>query len=46
MRVWARGLGIWCMAHVGLEWSDGMAYDDTRHTDMAKREGSWLWDDR
>jgi hypothetical protein len=34
------GLGDspWCMAHVGLEWSHGMAYDDTRHTDVAKRE--------
>jgi hypothetical protein len=45
-RVWARGLGIWCMAYVGLyvglEWSHGMTYDDTRHTDMAKRRGSWL----
>jgi hypothetical protein len=30
------------MAHVGPEWSDGMAYDDTRHTDVAKREGSWI----
>jgi hypothetical protein len=37
------GLGgscIWRMAHVGLEWSHGMAYNDTRHTDMAKRRGS------
>jgi hypothetical protein len=25
------------MAHVGLEWSDGMAYDDTGHADVAKR---------
>ena len=32
------GLGIWRMAHVGPEWSHGMAYDDTRHTDVAKRE--------
>jgi hypothetical protein len=30
------------MAHVGLEWSHSMAYDDTRHTDMAKKEGSWI----
>ena len=29
-------------AHVGPEWSHGMAYDDTRHTDVAKRGGSWL----
>jgi hypothetical protein len=34
------------MAHVGLEWSHGMAYDDTRHTDMAKRGGSWIGVDR
>jgi hypothetical protein len=26
------------MAHVGLEWSHDMVYDDTRHIDMAKRE--------
>jgi hypothetical protein len=26
------------MAHVGPEWSHGMAYDGTRHTDVAKRE--------
>jgi hypothetical protein len=38
-RVWARGFGY--MAHVGPEWSHGMAYDDTRHTDVAKRGGSW-----
>jgi hypothetical protein len=31
-RVWVRGSGIWCMAHVGPEWSHGMAYGDTRHT--------------
>jgi hypothetical protein len=30
------------MTDVGLEWSHGMAYDDTSHTDVAKREGSWL----
>jgi hypothetical protein len=40
--VWARGSGIWRMAHVGLEWSHGMAYDNTRHTDVAKRGGSWI----
>ena len=34
------GSGIWRMAHVGPEWSHGMAYDDTRHTDVAKRGGS------
>jgi hypothetical protein len=32
--VWVRGSGIWRMAHVGPEWSHGMAYDDTRHTDI------------
>jgi hypothetical protein len=31
------GSGIWRTAHVGPEWSHGMAYDDTRHTDVAKR---------
>jgi hypothetical protein len=36
------GMGIWRMAHVGLELSHGMACDDTRHTDMAKRGGSWI----
>jgi hypothetical protein len=35
-----RGSGMWRMAHVGPEWSHGMAYDDTRHTDVAKRGGS------
>jgi hypothetical protein len=25
------------MTHVVLEWSYDMAYDDTRHTDVAKR---------
>jgi hypothetical protein len=34
------------MSHVGPEWSHGMAYDDTRHTDMAKRGGSWIGVDR
>jgi hypothetical protein len=34
------------MAHVGLEWSHGMAYDDTRHTDVVKRGGSWIGVDR
>jgi hypothetical protein len=32
--VWVRGSGIW---HVALH---GMAYDDTRHTNVAKRGGS------
>jgi hypothetical protein len=43
---WARGLGIWRMVHVGPELSHGMAYDDTRHTDVAKRGGSWIGVDR
>jgi hypothetical protein len=30
------------MAHVGPEWSHGMAYDDTTHSDVAKRGGSWI----
>jgi hypothetical protein len=34
------------MAHVGLEWSRGMTYDDTRHTDVAKRRCSWIGVDR
>jgi hypothetical protein len=34
------GLDIWRMAHVNPEWSHDMAYDDTRHTDVAKRGGS------
>jgi hypothetical protein len=38
----ARGSGIWHIAHVVPEWSHGMAYDDTRHIDMAMRGGSWL----
>jgi hypothetical protein len=45
-RVWARGSGIWRMVHVGPEWSHGMAYDDTIHTDMAKRGGYWIGVDR
>jgi hypothetical protein len=36
------GSDIWCMAHVGPEWSHGMAYDDSRHTYVAKRGGSWI----
>jgi hypothetical protein len=40
------GSGIWRMAHVGPEWSHGMAYDSTRHTDVAKRGGSWIGVDR
>jgi hypothetical protein len=27
------------MANVGLEWSNGMAYDDTRHTDVGVIRG-------
>ena len=34
------------MTHVGPEWSHDMAYDDTRHTDVAKRGGSWIGVDR
>jgi hypothetical protein len=30
------------MRHVGPEWSHGMASDDTRHTDVAKRGGSLI----
>jgi hypothetical protein len=30
------------ITHVGLEWSHIMVYDDTRHTYMVKRGGSWL----
>jgi hypothetical protein len=40
------GLGIWRMTHVGPEWSHDMAYDDTRHTDVTKRGGSWIEFDR
>jgi hypothetical protein len=40
------GSGIWCMAHVGPDRSHGMSYDDTRHTDVAKRGGSWIGVDR
>jgi hypothetical protein len=40
------GSGIWRMAHVGLEWSHGMVYDDTRHTVVAKRGGSCIGVDR
>jgi hypothetical protein len=36
--VWATSLGIWHMAHVGLQWSHDMVYDDTRHTDVARGE--------
>jgi hypothetical protein len=28
------------VAQVGPKWSHGMSYDDTRHTDVAKRGGS------
>jgi hypothetical protein len=34
------------MVYVGPEWSHGMAYDDTGHTDMAKRGDFWLGVDR
>jgi hypothetical protein len=34
------------MEHVGLEWSHGMAYDDTRHIDVTKRGDSWFGVDR
>jgi hypothetical protein len=44
--VCVRGSRIWRMAHVGPEWSHGMAYDDTRHIDMAKRGGFWIGVDR
>jgi hypothetical protein len=40
------GSGIWRMAHVGPKWSNGMAYDDTRHINVAKRGGSWIGVDR
>jgi hypothetical protein len=40
------GSGIWRMVHVGPEWAHDMAYDDTRHTDMAKRGGFWIRVDR
>jgi hypothetical protein len=32
--------------HVGLEWSHGMICDNTRHTNVEKRGGSWLGVDR
>jgi hypothetical protein len=31
---------------MGFEWSHGMAHDDTRHIDVAKRRGSWIGIDR
>jgi hypothetical protein len=34
------------MAHVGPEWSHDMPYDDTRHTNVAKRGGYWIEVDR
>jgi hypothetical protein len=40
------GPSIWRMVHVGPKWSHGMAYDDTRRTDMAKRGGSSIGVDR
>jgi hypothetical protein len=44
--VWVRGSGTWRMAHVGPEWSHGIEYDDTIHTDVTKRGGSWIGVDR
>jgi hypothetical protein len=34
------------MVHVDLEWSHGIAYDDTRHTDVTKMGGSSIGVDR
>jgi hypothetical protein len=34
------------MVHVGLERAHSVAYDDSRHTDVAKRGGTWLGVDR
>jgi hypothetical protein len=34
------GSSIWHMAYMGPEWSHGMAYDDTRHTDVYGPEWS------
>jgi hypothetical protein len=34
------------MAYVGPECSHDIAYDDTRHTNVAKRGGSWIGVDR
>jgi hypothetical protein len=31
---------------VSLDWSHGMAYDDTRHIDMSKKGGCWIGVDR
>jgi hypothetical protein len=28
--------------HVSPEWSHGMTYIDSRHTDVTKRGGSWI----
>jgi hypothetical protein len=28
------------------KWSHGMAYDNTRNIDVAKRGGSWIWVDQ
>jgi hypothetical protein len=30
------------MTYVGPEWSHGMTYDDTRHTDVAKSGSYWI----
>jgi hypothetical protein len=37
---------MWRMTHVCPEWSHGMTYDDTRHTEVVKRGCSWLGVDR
>jgi hypothetical protein len=34
------------MVHVGPEWSHGIAYDDTRHTKVAKRGRFLDWVDQ
>jgi hypothetical protein len=40
------GSGIWRMAHVVPKCSHGKSYDNTRHTNVAKRGGSWIGVDR
>jgi hypothetical protein len=40
------GEGFGYIEHVGLAWSHDMAYDNTRHTNVAKRGGSWFGVDR
>jgi hypothetical protein len=45
-------LGLVIVSHLSprglghFTWSHGMAYDSTRHKDVAKRGGSWLVVDR